>query len=217
MTVERIFLACDYSADPTWWDSDGAMAELAELGLGEELRATLRRWADWFELTIETQTLDAHGTLHYFPSDAEEAAFEAEGLRLWHRARYELADRYEVGYASRPAGRRLWDPDDPTARHAKRLAHERAAGHQPLYEQAEQARTRPELQGLLARLEVRDEADNERFDLTDLSTGDLLVILARATRQKRLSASDQSALKRLGWPAFEGRPMPAARGLRRSP
>lgn len=71
MTVERIWLGCDYSADPVWWESDRAMTELAELALGEELRAALWRWADWFELTSETQTLDEHGTLRYFPSDVE--------------------------------------------------------------------------------------------------------------------------------------------------
>ena len=216
MRTERIFLECDYSADPTWWESDGAMAELAELGLGEELRAALRRWADWFELTSETQILDEHDKLCYWPSDIEEAAFEAEGLRLWHRTRRELAGRYEIGYASRPIGQRLWNPDERAARQVERLARERAAGHQSLYARAEQARARPELRVLLARLEVRAQADDEPFDLTDLSTGQLLCVLARAIRQNRLHASDRAALERHDWPAFKGRPMPpSSRPLRR--
>src|SRR4051812_37650598 len=99
---------CDYSADPVWWESDGSMAALAELPLGEEMRAALRRWADWFEPTLETQAR-AGDRLSYFPSEAEAAAFEAEGLRLWRRVRAELAGRHEVGYRSERHRRRLWD------------------------------------------------------------------------------------------------------------
>ncbi len=208
MTGERLWLACDYSADPTWWESDGAMAELSELALGDELRAALERWADWFELTSETQTVGADGMLRYFINAAEEAAFEAEGLRLWRRARDQLAGRHEVGYASRLAARRLWDPNEPLAQRAVRLAGERSAGYCSLYERAEHARARTELQDLLGKLAVYSAADRQRVDLGVLPTGVLAAIIARQARLKKLSASDQIALERASWPIFEGHPMP---------
>ena len=207
MSGDRLWLGCDYSADPAWWETDGAMVEIGDLKLSDETRAALLRWADWFELTSETQTLGADGRLHYFPGEAEEAAFEAEGHQLWRRARSELAGHHEVGYASRLARRRLWNPEEPAAQHAARTAQQRTAGYRSLYERAEHALARPELAELLTRLSVLD-AEQERFELATMSPGVLTAVLARQVRQGTLSPRNQAALEYAGWPLFEGRSMP---------
>jgi hypothetical protein len=48
---ERIFLMPDYSADPIWAESDGAMLPMGELGLSDGALLSLHMWADWFERT----------------------------------------------------------------------------------------------------------------------------------------------------------------------
>lgn len=204
---ERLWLMCDYSAAPVWRESYGAMVELRELPLREETRTRLWRWADWFEITSEMQALEGDW-LCYFLCEAEAAAFEAEGLRLWRQVRSELAGRHEVGYRSERWRRRLWDPEGEAAREAERWALERASGCVSLYERAERLRSRPEVRELLARLYVWSEADEGRIDLNGLSLGVQVAVIAAEIGRGKLPEADLAALEQVGWPVFAGHPMP---------
>lgn len=111
-TPARIFLMCDYSADPVWLDY-GPMWPLEKLPLTESTRGQLREWAGWFETTLDTMRRSDE-RLVYFASDEEEQAFEREGLRLWQLVQDELADVCEVGYRSQLSNETLWPGSSPT-------------------------------------------------------------------------------------------------------
>lgn len=109
---ERIFLMPDYSADPVWAESDGAMLPIGDLGLSEAALLGLHMWADWFERT-EPRRDQQSTRLRYFNTEWEERAYCQAGVRLWRLVREELAGRYEVGLALRhPKAKRVWSEEE---------------------------------------------------------------------------------------------------------
>ena len=82
---------------PFWDDETGDNVDPVELGLSDALVASLSAWSD--ELTrvvLGNRDPAASG----FKSPGEEAAWEAEGLRLWGCVRVELGTRAVVTYPS---------------------------------------------------------------------------------------------------------------------
>jgi len=80
---------------PFWDDETGDNVDPVELGLSDALVASLSAWSD--ELTrvvLGNRDPAASG----FKSPGEEAAWEAEGLRLWGCVRVELGTRAVVTY-----------------------------------------------------------------------------------------------------------------------
>ena len=102
-------LVTDYHCAPLWLDSTSSLwrdtdwvgpIEPEELPLSRELRAALRAWAATYDRTLNDDYPPDSG----FASAAEEAAFEAEGRRLWRALRAELGPSWPVAYFSRADG-----------------------------------------------------------------------------------------------------------------
>jgi hypothetical protein len=89
-----VLLMADYYADPLWHRSPAGkgavMISLDSLPLSAELKIRLRKWAQRFDELMETD--------YEWPSDAEAAAWVAEGQALLEPLRHELGDEYDVTY-----------------------------------------------------------------------------------------------------------------------
>ena len=90
VSLPRIYLMADYTSSSLWTDEpEHLMVSLDDLPLSEETKAALEGWSErlWVHLDHDSRL-------------EEDAAHEAEGRRLWAAVRTQLADRYEVGYAT---------------------------------------------------------------------------------------------------------------------
>jgi hypothetical protein len=110
--TKRIKLMPDYGCSPLWEYADGdlvANPQPDELPLSDGLRAALRRWAEAYDATLKPEDPRASG----FAAPAAEAAFEANGQRLWKQLREELGHDSEVFYFSHRDGR-IHEPEAGT-------------------------------------------------------------------------------------------------------
>lgn len=94
----------DYLADPLWYRGPHGTGEymisLDRLPLSAELKGRLRAWADRFDALMHTD--------YEFPSDADEAAWIADGRALLGPVQEELGPDYDVDYfheGAAPEGR----------------------------------------------------------------------------------------------------------------
>lgn len=97
-------LMADYQCFPLWKDG-GEIGNVNpdDLSLSAELKAALRDWAGAYDKTLNKEYPPDSG----FVSPAEEAAFEAEGRRLWKELQAQLGHEYKVVYYSSREGRLL--------------------------------------------------------------------------------------------------------------
>lgn len=94
--MTRIKLMADYGGTILWKNdaSEVGPIDLDSMPLTEGLKHDLQAWADAYDKTLNQEYPPDSG----FPSPAEEAAFEAEGQRLWRELRRELGPEFDVVY-----------------------------------------------------------------------------------------------------------------------
>lgn len=98
----RLKLMPDYECWPLWGmaPDEAGNIDPASLPLGPETVAHLARWAEAYDAALDRDDPARSA----FPSPEAQAAFEAEGLALWHDLQTELGEDYEVHYFSEATG-----------------------------------------------------------------------------------------------------------------
>jgi len=91
-------LMADYECFPLWEVlDDGTMnVNPDDLPVAGDLKAALRIWAASYDRTLNQEYPPDSG----FTTPEEEAAFEAEGRRLWEELQAQLGPEYKVVYYS---------------------------------------------------------------------------------------------------------------------
>lgn len=95
----KIKLMADYGCDPLWWADDDTVGNIdpIKLPLSQETISRLTEWAKVYNTTLNwADPADSPG----FESEADEVAFEKEGISLWKQLQQELALNYQVIYFS---------------------------------------------------------------------------------------------------------------------
>lgn len=110
----QIKLMADYASFPLWLVS-GETGDIdpEQLPLTKATQERLLAWADTYGATLNPDDPLASG----FASDADTAAFEQEGIALWHELRNELGPDYEVLYFSDAKQQVFTHPDDLPSSH----------------------------------------------------------------------------------------------------
>ncbi len=102
MRPARIYLMPDYGSSSLWTDEPShCMVSLEGLRLLPATKAALEAWSErlWHFLDAEENGINV---------DADQAAHDAEGRRLWNEVREQLGPEIQVGFATFEA-----DPEDP--------------------------------------------------------------------------------------------------------
>jgi len=92
--VQELKLMADYSAWPVW--GPGGEVDPAMLPISPALQDRLKAWAAAYDATLNRDDPASSG----FPSSEAQAAWEREGLALWHLLQQELGSQYVVSYFS---------------------------------------------------------------------------------------------------------------------
>lgn len=109
--MKKIKLMPDYYCYPLWWAAGSGQAgdiDPATLPLKPETIHRLMAWSDAYDDILNEDDPAASG----FNSQAEENAFEEEGIRIWLQLRQELENEYEVGYMSQKLGKHFMNPSE---------------------------------------------------------------------------------------------------------
>lgn len=103
--AKKMKLMVDYQCFPLWEESDGDTKNVNpdDLPLASELKSALRNWAASYERTLNQEYPPDSG----FINPEQEAAFEAEGKRLWKELRVQLGSEFKVVYFSNREARLL--------------------------------------------------------------------------------------------------------------
>jgi hypothetical protein len=97
----------DYGCSPVWEYLDGDLIDNPlpeQLSVTDELKDALVTWAAVYDATLDQSYPPDSG----FASATEEAAFEAEGRRLFMGLQAQLSPHYKVVYFSQTDGK-LYD------------------------------------------------------------------------------------------------------------
>jgi hypothetical protein len=109
-SIDHIKLMADYGCWPLWHVGEPGNLDPATLPLQPPTVERLLAWAAAFDASLDW----ANPPATTFGSATEErafwAAFEVEGIALWHRLRAELGPAYTVVYHSGRLGRVVADP-----------------------------------------------------------------------------------------------------------
>ena len=92
--ARELKLMADYAAWPLW-DADGNV-DAATLPLSTALQERLDDWAEAFDGTVNPDD-PRHAR---FATPEARAAFNEQGLALWHELQHELGAEYVVSYFS---------------------------------------------------------------------------------------------------------------------
>ena len=103
--MTAIRLMADYHCWPLWWDGERVgNIDPAELPLSAATKDALAAWAELYDARLDPD--DPAGSDDV--SQAEQQAFETEGMRLWRQLQQELGSGYAVSY--RTVNGRVYGP-----------------------------------------------------------------------------------------------------------
>jgi len=112
-TRRRVVLFADESGDVRWWDAaaDAGPAEVGEFPVSQELRRELKKLRKAYSKLQKAQDEQLNG-FQMVEGDWQRAALAERGIRIWRRARRELAREFVVGYLGPGMEAPAWSPKE---------------------------------------------------------------------------------------------------------
>jgi hypothetical protein len=114
-TRRRVVLFADESGEVRWWDAaaDAGPADVGDLPVSQELRRELKKLRKAYSKLEEEQDEPLNG-FRMMETDLQRAALSERGIRIWRRARRELAREFVVGYLGPGMETPAWSPGELT-------------------------------------------------------------------------------------------------------